>query len=122
MARREQRKVICLPTLPHAELIDRVAAVVIIPAATFIRRLMNIPDSRYAEGHRVAALQWRDDAIALAVDANLITYSALQKVPSLAALLLESSLERDSEYDNRAETPSLDVESNQFRPRPNSSG
>jgi len=78
--------VVCLPALPSSELVPLVQTVVIIPASLFMRRLLAIPQSKYADGHRVAALQWRDEAIQLAATYRLPTVSAINQTPALSAL------------------------------------
>jgi hypothetical protein len=71
----------CVPTLPGEEYLDMLLAVVIIPAGLFVRRW-----KRLGPGHRVAALTWRDEAVAFATRAGIVTCSSLMEVPALQDL------------------------------------
>jgi len=86
IARFSGASLVCLPVLPADEDIALVCAIVIIPPSLFIRRLMAIPDSRYADGHRIAALQWRDEAVRLAASSQMTPYTSLTQVPAIASL------------------------------------
>jgi hypothetical protein len=78
--------VICLPVLPSLTLASRVSSVVIIPAKVFARRIDDLSSSRFAEGHRAAAVAWRDEAVALAAAYRIPVYSKLSHVPTLRGL------------------------------------
>jgi len=86
LARYSGARVICLPVLPTEDDLPLIQAIVIIPPGVFIRRLLAIPDSRYADGHRIAAQQWRDEAIRLCTITGINPHANLAHVPALARL------------------------------------
>jgi hypothetical protein len=77
---------LCLPVLPSATLTSHVVGVVLISAATFAKRLVAIPDSKYADGHRAAAVMWRDEAVRLAAQYDIPVFTKLSSVPNLSSL------------------------------------
>jgi hypothetical protein len=77
---------ICMPCLPDDDCLDTLHAIVIIPAAALIRRMRRLGSSPMADGHRIAALAWRDEALILSAKYDLPTYAALAEVPLLSDL------------------------------------
>lgn len=77
---------VCVPVLPDPSYADVTSCVVIIPASTFTRRLLATGQGRFADGHRVAAVQWRDEAIQIAAAYDLPVVSSLSAVPAFAHL------------------------------------
>jgi hypothetical protein len=77
--------VACLPVLPKDVDPQAVEAVVLIPPAQFIKRAET---RAIGPGHKVAALAWRDAAVAFTTHhPNVPIYTALQAVPLLQLAL-----------------------------------
>lgn len=77
--------VACLPVLPKDVDPSAVEAVVLIPPAQFIKRAET---RAIGPGHKVAALAWRDAAVAFTTHhPNVPVYTALQAVPLLQLAL-----------------------------------
>jgi len=77
---------ICLPASPGSEYDDLIAAVVIIPPAVFMKRLAALGEGRSPDGRRIAAITWRDEAVALATRLGIAPHSVLTDVEELSSI------------------------------------
>jgi hypothetical protein len=75
------RPVICIPVLDDREMESLIEAIVIVPPATLVKRALH---PAIGDGHKIAAVAWRDMALAIAArHPKIPVYSALQAVPIL---------------------------------------
>lgn len=94
--------VIVLPVLPDREFLHLVSAVVLIPAEVFVKRLLQSAQTSASKGRFVAALTWRDEALALSTQYDLPTHNRLTNVPELTGLATGADHEHT---DRRRSTP-----------------
>jgi len=85
---------VCLPCLPKGDMLSHVAAVVLLNASDFVRRLLTVPMGQGGDGLRVAAAIWRDEAVALAARYDLPVFETLDEVPLLAHLTPTTGIRR----------------------------